>query len=243
MSEEKKDKGLFIAVVISALILLAAVIWASKKYAEPQPADMPNNHDHSAADHQHEHDSTTVQQGISSSQESQETSNSIENTAGSSSLTLQQIAQMAQKSGMWSAYYNDWFGKQAPDFTMTDINGKEHKLSDYKGKEVILVFWATWCPPCRIEIPHLIELRNLYGQDKLAILAISNEPEDLVKNFAKSNNLNYTVLLSISALSAPYSYVNSIPSSFFIDSEGKIKFGTVGTLDLEAMKAIVEAKQ
>ena len=74
-------------------------------------------------------------------------------------------------------------------------------------------------------------------------MAISNEPEDLVKNFAKSNNLNYTVLLSKSALTAPYSYVNSIPSSFFIDSEGKIKFGTVGTLDLEAMKAIVEAKQ
>ncbi|MHC4758127.1 MAG: hypothetical protein ACYTE8_05695, partial [Planctomycetota bacterium] len=127
MSEEKKDKGLFIAVVISALILLAAVIWASKRYAEPQPADILNNHEHSAADHQHEHDSAPIQQESTSTQETQQTSNSIENTDGSSSLTLQQIAQMAQKSGMWSAYYNDWFGKQAPDFTMTDINGKEHK--------------------------------------------------------------------------------------------------------------------
>jgi len=213
--------------VISALILLAAVIWAGMKRSESQEIGM-NQH--------YGHDHGLVE-------ESQGTAQTLTNPGESSKLTLKQIEQMALNSRMWGAYYNDWFGKDAPDFTLTDINGKEHSLSDYKGKEVMLVFWATWCGPCRMEIPDLIELRKSISEEKLAILAISNEPEDVVKNFLSSNNLNYTVFATQAVLPAPYSSVSAIPSSFFVNSEGKIKFGTMGTIDLNAMKAIIQADE
>jgi peroxiredoxin len=227
MSENTKQKGLFVGIVVSALILVAAVIWAGMKRAESQEAAI---HEH------HEHENVLVEKDQGSSQTS-------ENPAELPQMTIKQIEEMAKRSWSWGAYYNDWFGKEAPDFTLADLNGKEHKLSDYKGKEVMLVFWATWCGPCKMEIPHIIELRKSISEDKLAILAISNESEEVVKNFVQNNNLNYTVLVSKSTLSEPYSLVTGIPSSFFINSEGKIKFGTMGTIDLNVMKAIVEASE
>ena len=66
----------------------------------------------------------------------------------------------------WRPIYTSWYGKPAIDFTLTDIKGKEHKLSDYRGKNVMFVFWATWCGPCLMEIPHLIALRNIISEDK-----------------------------------------------------------------------------
>jgi len=232
MSEDKKPKGLFAAVIVSALILLAAVIWAAMKHSEPQASTAPHHHEHGTTDHL-EHQTDTL---------STDPNQTKENLSASSRPTIQDVLKMAEQSWSWGAYYNDWFGKKAPDITLTDINGKKHSLSDYKGKEVMLVFWATWCGPCKIEIPHLIELRKTISKDKLAILAVSNEPEEKVKNFAENNNLNYTVLVLKSALPKPYSLVTGIPSSFFIDPEGNIKFGTMGTIDFEVMKAIVAAK-
>ena len=233
MSKDKKQKGLFAAVIVSALILLAAVIWAAMKHSEPQASMAPDHHNDHETAHPHEHDTNIL---------SKDTNQSKENQSDSSQPTIEDVLKMAEQSWSWGAYYNDWFGKKAPDFTLTDINGKTHSLSDYKGKEVMLVFWATWCGPCKIEIPHLIELRKTISEDKLAILAVSNEREELVKNFAENNNLNYNVLVSKSVLPKPYSLVTGIPSSFFIDPEGNIKFGTMGTIDFEVMKAIVAAK-
>jgi thiol-disulfide isomerase/thioredoxin len=148
----------------------------------------------------------------------------------------------------WGPAFETWFGKPAPDFSLTDITGKQHKLSDYRGKNVMIIFWAGWCGPCRMEIPHLIELRNTIGQDKLAMLAISfigpRNTTEIVKNFvAQNKEMNYTVFsVSSSEMPAPYNLVNSIPCSFFIDSQGKIKLATLGLLALDDMKAILAAK-
>jgi peroxiredoxin/heme exporter protein D len=134
-------------------------------------------------------------------------------------------------------------GRTAPDFTLTDIIGKEHKLSDYRGKDVMIIFWATWCGPCLIEIPHLMALRSTVNEDKLTMLAISNENPALVKNFVANRKINYTVFSSNTfALPSPYSRVRSIPCSFFIDSQGRIKLATEGTLSLGDMKAILRAQ-
>ncbi len=142
----------------------------------------------------------------------------------------------------WRPGYQSWYGKPAPDFALTDIAGKEHRLSDYKAKNVIIVFWATWCGPCLREIPHLIKLRETVGEDELAMLAISNEGPDLVKRFVARAKINYTVLLDRGALPEPYNTINAIPSSFFIDREGKIKSATTGLLSLNEIKAILEAE-
>ena len=153
------------------------------------------------------------------------------------------LMEIIEAAKWWGAGYNSWFGRMAPDFVVTDIEGKQHRLSDYKGKDVMLVFWATWCGPCHVEIPHLIELRNTVSKEKLVILAISREPATLVKNFVKQQKLNYTVVsMDMRSLPLPFNAVNSIPCSFFIDTDGKIKLATIGVLSLDEFKGILKAK-
>ena len=149
----------------------------------------------------------------------------------------------------WDTAFTSWYGKMAPDFYLTDITGKRHRLSDYRGKDVMLVFWATWCGPCIMEMPSLIELRKTTGEDKLAMMAISYistmppNTTDRVKAMVEQRKLNYTVFsVDISEVSAPYNQVSAIPCSVFIDPEGKIKLATVGVLHLDAIKAILQAE-
>lgn len=149
----------------------------------------------------------------------------------------------------WGPAYSSSFGQKAPDFTLTDINGKEHKLSDYRGKNVMIIFWATWCGPCKAELPHLIALRNLIAEDKLAMLAISYistfppETTEKVKAFVEQNKINYTVFSTDAGiLPSPFNHISGIPCSFFIDSEGKIKLATEGLLSLGEIKAILQAE-
>jgi len=151
------------------------------------------------------------------------------------------LSDIARAARTWRPGYQTWYGKPAPDFTLTDLAGKEHKLSDYKGKNVLLIFWATWCPPCRVEIPDLIELRKTTSQDELAMLAVSNESPALVKSFVEQAKMNYTILIDRGALPEPYSTISAIPSSFFIDRQGKIKFSTTGVVSLDEVKAILDA--
>ncbi|MHC4647164.1 MAG: peroxiredoxin family protein [Planctomycetota bacterium] len=152
------------------------------------------------------------------------------------------LIDVVRSARTWQPAYMNWYGRTAPDFTLTDTTGKEHKLSDYQGKNVMLVFWATWCGPCKLEVPHLLELRKTNSEESLAILAISRENPALVKSFAVGWKLNYTVLHDAGRLPSPYSTVASIPSSFFIDPDGKIKLATAGLLRLNDMKAILQGR-
>jgi peroxiredoxin len=141
----------------------------------------------------------------------------------------------------WNTSFTSWAGKKAPDFLLNDIEGNQHRLSDYKGKNVMLVFWATWCPACNMEIPHLIELRKIYGEEKLAILAISNESTELLKQFAAEKGINYKLLSpGNKLLPAPFADVQAIPTTFFIDRKGAIKLAAEGLVSLEESKAILE---
>lgn len=143
----------------------------------------------------------------------------------------------------WEVTFTSSFGKPAPDFTIEDIEVKTHKLSDYRGRNVVIVFWATWCPACNLEIPHLIELRKTLTEDKLAVLAISYEEPELLKNFVKSKGINYTVAsFGGETLPEPFASVVSIPTTFFIDPNGKIKFAALGVMPLPDTKVILNSK-
>jgi peroxiredoxin len=156
--------------------------------------------------------------------------------------SIQNIVKAA--NDRWSPACESWWGKAAPDFTLTDIEGRPHKLSDYRGRDVVVVFWTTWYGTCKKEIPQWKELRSAFPQDKLAILAISNEPAALVKKAAEEQGINYTVLTSSGdvLLPAPFDKVETVPSSFFIDPDGSFKVAINGMVPATDAKAIVQAQ-
>lgn len=126
---------------------------------------------------------------------------------------------------------------KAMDFKLKDLNGKEVSLSNYKGKKVFLNFWATWCPPCKAEMP---EMEKLYQETKdsdLVILAVNlDEDKDTVQKFINSNKYNFPVLLDTGNIVASQYEVVSIPTSFFIDKEGNIVDKHIGAMTIEDMK-------
>ncbi len=152
------------------------------------------------------------------------------------------MAEVIRAATTWQPAFQSFYGQPAPDFTLKDLSGNDHRLSSYLGKQVMVVFWATWCGPCKLEVPSLKQIRNEMGPDNLAILAISNEKEDVVKAFATQQGLNYTVLLAAGELPAPFNGVTGIPCSFFIDAQGKIKLATEGLLETKEIRSILDAQ-
>ena len=128
--------------------------------------------------------------------------------------------------------------KEAPDFTLADINGNKKMLSDYKGRVVILDFWATWCPPCRAEVPHFIALYNEYREKGLEIIGVTldHNAEEVARSFAEENGINYTVLLGDRQVSDLYGGIMSIPTTFVIDKDGLIRKKYLGYQDKEVFE-------
>ncbi|HTX99828.1 MAG TPA: TlpA disulfide reductase family protein [Bacteroidota bacterium] len=110
----------------------------------------------------------------------------------------------------------------APAFRLTDIQGRPVALSDFRGKVVILDFWATWCPPCRREIPDFISLQSRYKDKGLQIVGVALDEPEKVGAFAKSWGMNYPVLLGNDEVSALYGGISGIPTTFIIDRKGNI---------------------
>jgi cytochrome c biogenesis protein CcmG/thiol:disulfide interchange protein DsbE len=112
----------------------------------------------------------------------------------------------------------------APAFTLQDTNGKTVNLSDYKGKVVILDFWATWCPPCRAEIPNFVELQKEYGKQGLAVIGVSLDEGGVpgVAAFAKAQGINYPIVMGNQDVAAAYGGIEAIPTTFVIDAKGNI---------------------
>ena len=128
-----------------------------------------------------------------------------------------------------------------PDFTVTDLDGRTISSADLRGKVVLVNFWATWCPPCRAEIPDLIRLQDKY-RDKLVVLGISEDeiPPDEVKAFAVAQKMNYPVAMTKPELSKVFRGVSALPTTFVINREGKLEQRHVGMLDAE--RAELEAQ-
>ena len=129
-------------------------------------------------------------------------------------------------------------GTVAPDFTLTTLDGKQVKLSDYRGKAVLLNFWATWCGPCKVEIPWFMDLEKQYSSQGLVVLgvAMDDDGKNSVSKFAKEMKIDYTVVLGNDDVADQYGGVAGLPTTFYVDRNGKIVKkveGLAGESDIE----------
>lgn len=136
-------------------------------------------------------------------------------------------------------------GNIAPDFQLKNLEGADIKLSDLRGKKVILNFWATWCPPCKAEIPHMQDFYVSRDKSKVEILAInlttSEKKSGNVKEFVKERNVTFPVLLDQDGDIGTQYQAITIPTSYLIDSEGIIRKKIVGPMDKDMMNQLIES--
>ena len=143
-------------------------------------------------------------------------------------------------------------GKIAPNFTLVDVNGKKVSLADYKGHPLVVDFWATWCGPCKVEIPWFVKLHDQYANQGLEILGVSaddldkDDPAKLftekrdIADFAQKMHMNYPVLIDADSISSSYGGLDALPTTFFIDKNGKIVASTVGLAPRDVIEADIQ---
>jgi cytochrome c biogenesis protein CcmG/thiol:disulfide interchange protein DsbE len=154
-------------------------------------------------------------------------------------------------AGGMPKYQSPFMGKPAPAFALEDLSGKKVSLASYKGKAVLINFWATWCAPCKIETPWLVELRDKYAGQGFEILGISTEGDDLKKDdtagwtkqkaaiakFVEQEKVPYPVLVDGDSLSQEYGGLDAMPTSFYVDRKGTViaaQMGLTSESDIEA---------
>jgi cytochrome c biogenesis protein CcmG/thiol:disulfide interchange protein DsbE len=162
-------------------------------------------------------------------------------------------------TGGMPQYLSPLIGKPAPAFVLEDLNGKKVSLASYKGKALLINFWATWCAPCKIETPWLEELRNQYAAQGFELVGISmddldrDDPKKLsdekkeIARFIEQEHVSYPVLIDGDSVSEPYGGLDSLPTSFFLDRQGKVvatQLGLTSEADIEAnIRKALEARK
>ena len=146
--------------------------------------------------------------------------------------------QMARRTGRGVSAGPSMKGQTAPDFTLESLDGKTVHLSDFRGKGVLLNFWATWCQPCKIEMPWFAELQKQYGPQGLQIVGIAMDdasPKE-IGEFAHDLGVNYPILVGKEAVGDAYGGVQFLPATFYIGRDGKVVdkvFGLKGRGEIE----------
>jgi peroxiredoxin len=143
-------------------------------------------------------------------------------------------------------------GKPAPNFTLVDLDGHKVSLADYKGRAVLINFWATWCGPCKVEIPWFTKLHDQYAAKGFEILGLSDDDLDkddqpklteekaAIGKFAADMHMNYPVLIDADSVTQHYGGVDSLPTSFFVNRDGVIVAQTVGLVPRDQVEANIQ---
>jgi thiol-disulfide isomerase/thioredoxin len=145
---------------------------------------------------------------------------------------------MARRSEGTASSVGNMKGKAAPEFALQSLDGKTVHLSDFRGKAVLLNFWATWCEPCKIEMPWFVELQKQYGPEGLQIVgvAMDDASQQDISKFAQNMGVNYPILIGKEAVGDSYGGVQFLPATFYIDRDGKVFdkiFGLKGRGEIE----------
>ena len=142
-------------------------------------------------------------------------------------------------------------GKAAPGFALEDLSGRKVSLASYKGRAVLINFWATWCAPCKVETPWLIALRNQYAAQGFEVLGISaddidrGDPQKLseekkeIARFVEQTHIPYPVLIDGDSLSTPYDGLDALPASYFVDRNGTVVAAQVGLTSKDEIEASI----
>lgn len=131
----------------------------------------------------------------------------------------------------------------APAWKLNDVDGKAVSFDQFKGKVVVLDFWATWCGPCRSEIPGYIELQKKYANAGLTMVGVSLDQggPGVVKKFIDEQKINYPIVLGDDKITAAFGGVEAIPTTFVIDRSGMIRYRKVGALPAKEFEAVVKS--
>ena len=131
---------------------------------------------------------------------------------------------------------------KAPDFNLKDQYGVVHSLENYKGKVIFLNFWATWCPPCKKEMPDIENIYKEYGENKkdVVILGVNSEKENEVKKFLKDKGYTFPTLIDENSEVMRKYFIQAFPTSFVIDKEGNVYGYVMGGLTKEQIKQVIE---
>jgi len=129
----------------------------------------------------------------------------------------------------------------APEWQLSDVDGKPVKLSDFKGKVVILDFWATWCPPCRAEIPGFVAIQKKYADKGFTVIGVSLDKQgpSVVKPFMRELGMNYPVVMGNPKIAGDYGFITAIPTTFVIDRRGDVVTAYEGFRDQATFESLI----
>ena len=146
-------------------------------------------------------------------------------------------AELVEQFGATSSVVSKLGNQPAPDFALSDFSGKTYRLEELAGKVVLLDFWATWCKPCRIDLPHVEALADEFGEQGLVVLGINAEPERRSRPFFEQQGYRFPSLVDLGARVSRQYFVGSLPTLVIIDREGKIDSYLVGLQPDEHLRA------
>lgn len=133
-------------------------------------------------------------------------------------------------------------GQEAPDFALEQMNGQTFRLSDHRGEVVVVNFWATWCPPCRHEVPGFVELQEELGEEGLTFVGVSLDEEgfEVVRPFAEEMDINYPLVVDDGTVASQFGGVPALPTTFVVGSEGEVQFARPGFLPEAELRTRLE---